>query len=169
MRSFTLRTLWKRPETLRILMARRRWIERLAGIDLGVKGVRRGVAKAAEIAVDAVGGMGGIGIVARARRCPLVRTRRWKSRVVLRRAAMRRLRMRGWKLRLGLVGKRKRLARVLRVRTGSAGGVVVADGGGDVGLRVRRRARLQLRRVLGLRLVAMRMSLVLRLRRLAKR
>jgi len=150
MRSFTLRTSWKKPETLRILMARRRWIERLAGIDLGVKGVRRGVAKAAEIAVDAVGGMGGIGIVARARRCPLVRTRRWKSRVVLRRAAMRRLRMRGWKLRLGLVGKRKRLARVLRVRTGSAGGVVVADGGGDVALRAKARRtqrRMEIRRM----------------------
>ena len=150
MRSFTLRTSWKKPETLRILMARRRWIERLAGIDLGVKGVRRGVAKAAEIAVDAVGGMGGIGIVGRARRCPLVRTRRWKSRVVLRRAAMRRLRMRGWKLRLGLVGKRKRLARVLRVRTGSAGGVVVADGGGDVALRAKARRtqrRMEIRRM----------------------
>ena len=132
------------------MMARRRWIERLAGIDLGVKGVRRGVAKAAEIAVDAVGGMGGIGIVGRARRCPLVRTRRWKSRVVLRRAAMRRLRMRGWKLRLGLVGKRKRLARVLRVRTGSAGGVVVADGGGDVALRAKARRtqrRMEIRRM----------------------
>jgi len=150
MRSFTLRTSWKKPETLRILMARRRWIEHLAGIGLGVKGVRKDVAKAAEIAVDAVGGMGGIGIVGRARRCPLVRTRRWKSRVVLRRAAMRRLRMRGWKLRLGLVGKRKRLARVLRVRTGSAGGVVVADGGGDVALRAKARRtqrRMEIRRM----------------------
>jgi len=151
MRSFTLRTSWKKPETLRILMARRRWIEHLAGIGLGVKGVRKDVAKAAEIAVDAVGGMGGIGIVGRARRCPLVRTRRWKSRVVLRRAAMRRLRMRGWKLRLGLVGKRKRLARVLRVRTGSAGGVVVADGGGDVGLRAKARRMRRLRLRTGMR------------------
>jgi len=63
---------------------------------------------------------------------------------------MRRLRMRGWKLRLGLVGKRKRLARVLRVRTGSAGGVVVADGGGDVALRAKARRtqrRMEIRRM----------------------
>jgi hypothetical protein len=118
-------------------MARRRWIERLGASGLGVKGVRKDVAKAAEIAADAVGGMGGIGIVDRARRCQLERKRRWKSRVVLRRAAMRRLRMRGWMLRLVLVGKRMRLVRVLRVRMDSAGGVGVADGGGDVGLRAK--------------------------------
>ena len=46
--------------------------------------------------------------------------------------------------RLVLVGMRKRLVRVLRVRMDSAGGVGVADGGGDVGLRVRDRVRRRL-------------------------
>jgi hypothetical protein len=57
---------------------------------------------------------------------------------------MRRLRTKVWRLRLGLVGKRKRLVRVLRVRMDSAGGVGVADGGGDAGSRARGR-RMQRR------------------------
>jgi hypothetical protein len=44
-----------------------------------------------------------------------------------------------WMWRLGSVGKRMRLVRVLRVRMDSAGGVGVADGGGDAGWRARDR------------------------------
>jgi hypothetical protein len=43
-----------------------------------------------------------------------------------------------------LVGMRKRLVKVLRERMDSAGGVGVADGGGDVELRARVRLRLRL-------------------------
>ena len=43
-----------------------------------------------------------------------------------------------------LVGMRKRLVRVLRERMVSAGGVGVADGGGDVGLRARARVTRRL-------------------------
>jgi hypothetical protein len=74
MRSFTLRTSWKKPETLRTLRVRRRaaGIVRLAGIGLGVRGVRRVgakvVGKGAESAVDGDVGMGAIGIVDRVRR-----------------------------------------------------------------------------------------------------
>jgi hypothetical protein len=56
-------------------------------------------------------------------------------------------------LRRVLGGTRKRLVRVLRERMVSAGGVDVADGGGDAELRVRLR---RTRRWMGIR----RMSLV---------
>ena len=166
MRSFTLRTSWKRPATLRTLMARPVVRRVLRGaIGLAAKGVGMGAAKA----VDAGGAMGATGIVGAARQCRRVGRRvRWRNIEVPRRAAMLRLRMRCWMWRLGRL-RRMRLVRVLQALMVDADGVGVADGGGDVGLRVRRRARLQLRRVLGRRLVAMRMSLVLRLRRLAKR
>jgi hypothetical protein len=94
MRFFTLRTLWKKPETLRILMVQRR----AAGIvRLGASGlVRKAVVKAGArdvrkdvgMGAGGVGGMGGIGIVDRVRRCRLGRTRRWKRLGVLLLAAM---------------------------------------------------------------------------------
>jgi len=141
MPSFTLRTSWKKPETLQTLMARRRWIVRLAGIGLARKvearGVRKDAAKVVGTGVGGVGAMGGIEIVDRARRCRF-RLRVWrKSLGVLLRRAMRRLRTRCWTRRRVLVGMKKRLVRVLRARMDSAGGVGVADGGGDVALRVR--------------------------------
>jgi hypothetical protein len=57
---------------------------------------------------------------------------------------MLRLRTRCWMLCRVLVGMRKRLVKVLRERMDSAGGVGVADGGGDVELRARVRLRLRL-------------------------
>jgi hypothetical protein len=78
MLSFTLRTSWKKPETLQTLMVRRRvaGIVRPGGIGLvrkaGVKGVRKvaamGVGTGAAIVVVGGGGMDGTGIVDRARR-----------------------------------------------------------------------------------------------------
>ena len=144
MRSFTLRTSWKKPETLRILMARRRWIERLAGIGLVVRGGLKVAVRDVETGADVVGGMGAIGIVDRVRRCRLVRMRRWKRLGVLRRAAMLRWMTRCWMRRRVLVGMRKRLVRVRRERMDSAGGVGVADGGGDAGLRAKARVRRRL-------------------------
>jgi len=142
MRSFTLRTLWKRPETLRTLMARRRvaGIVRLGVSGLGAKDVLRDGVRVAAKAVDAGGAMGAIGIVETVRRCRRIAARRarWKRLGVLLR-----LRMRCW-MRRRVLGKKMRLVRVLRVRMVSAGGVDVADGGVDVGLRVRLRQRRQL-------------------------
>ena len=137
MPSFTLRTSWKRPETLRTLMARRRWIVRLAGIGLVV----RGVAKAAVMGVDADGGMVAIGIVEAVRRCRLAAMRklRWKRLGVLLR-----LRTRCWTRRRVSVGRKKRLVTVHRVRMDRAGGVGVADGGVAAELRVKDRVRRRL-------------------------
>jgi hypothetical protein len=140
-------------------MVRRRWIERLAASGLGVRVARRAVAKVALMAVgkgvDAVGAMGAIGIVERVRRCRLAATRklRWTRLGVLLRAIMLLLTTKCWMQRRVWVGKRKRLVRVLRERMVSAGGVDVADGGGDAELRVRLR---RTRRWMGIR----RMSLV---------
>jgi hypothetical protein len=122
-------------------MARRRWIVRLAGIGLARKvearGVRKDAAKVVGTGVGGVGAMVATGIVDRARRCRF-RLRVWrKSLGVLLRRAMRRLRTRCWTRRRVLAGMKKRLVRVLRARMDSAGGVGVADGGGDVALRVR--------------------------------
>jgi Ribonuclease G/E len=89
------------------------------------------------VGVGGVGAMGGIEIVDRVRRCRF-RLRVWrKSLGVLLRRAMRRLRTRCWTRRRVLAGMKKRLVRVLRARMDSAGGVDVADGGGDVALRAR--------------------------------
>ena len=84
MRSSTLRTSWKKPETLRILMARRRRVAAI--VHLGRSGlvwkvvlrealkdaarvVRKDARKDAAKVVDVAGGMGGIGIVETVRRC----------------------------------------------------------------------------------------------------
>lgn len=83
MRSFTLRTLWKRPATLRTLMARRVVSVRLAEIGRVGKVVEMGVASAGDVG----GAMGatGIGIVvasgvgARLRRRLVRRARHLKS------------------------------------------------------------------------------------------
>jgi hypothetical protein len=73
MRSFTLRTSWKRPETLRTLMAQRA----AASVRRGASGlVARGVARVAVKAVDAGGGMGAIGIAGAVRRCRRLAARR---------------------------------------------------------------------------------------------
>jgi len=151
MRSFTLRTSWKKPETLRTLMARRA----AGSVRLGVSGlVVKDVRKDAAKGVGVGGEMGAIAIVVAVRRCRriAVRRARWKRLGVLLRAAMRRLMMRCWMRRRVRVGMRKRLVRVLRVLMVSVGGVGVADGGVDAELRV----RLRQRRRLGMR----RMSLV---------
>ena len=151
MRSFTLRTSWKKPETLRTLMARRA----AGSVRLGVSGlVVKDVRKDAAKGVGVGGEMGAIAIVVAVRRCRriAVRRARLKRLGVLLRAAMRRLMMRCWMRRRVRVGMRKRLVRVLRVLMVSVGGVGVADGGVDAELRV----RLRQRRRLGMR----RMSLV---------
>jgi len=152
MRSFTLRTSWKKPETLRTLMARRRVVGtvRLGANGLGLRAVVKDEAKG----VGAGGGMVAIAIVVAVRRCRriAVRRARWKRLGVLLRAAMRRLMMRCWMRRRVRVGMRKRSVRVLRVLMVSVGGVGVADGVVDAELRV----RLRQRRRLGMR----RMSLV---------
>jgi hypothetical protein len=111
---------------------------RLGAIGLGVKG--------AESAVDVDVAMGAIGIVGTAKRCRRIAVRRFRFRRlgVLVRAIMLLSTTRCWRLRRVLVGMRKRLARVLRERMGSAGGEGVADGGGDVGLRARARVRHRL-------------------------
>jgi hypothetical protein len=81
MPSFTLRTSWKKPATLRILKALRVWIVRLAGIVRVVRAAVRDVG----MAVDVGGAMGVI--VDRVRRCRLFAMRRvrWRSIAVLRR------------------------------------------------------------------------------------
>ena len=151
MRSFTLRTSWKKPETLRTLMARRA----AGSVRLGVSGlVVKDVRKDAAKGVGVGGEMGAIAIVVAVRRCRriAVRRARLKRLGVLLRAAMRRLMMRCWMRRRVRVGMRKRSVRVLRVLMVSVGGVGVADGVVDAELRV----RLRQRRRLGMR----RMSLV---------
>ena len=72
-----------------------------------------------------------------------MRKLRWKRLGALRRGIMLLLTTRCWMQRRVRV-RRMRLVRVLRVRMVSAGGVDVADGGVDVGLRVRLRQRRQL-------------------------
>jgi hypothetical protein len=115
-------------------MARRR----VAGIvRLGVIGL---VAKVAGMDVVVVGA---IGIVEAVRRCQLARRARWKRLGALLRAAMLPWRMRRW-MRHRVLGKKMRLVRVLLKRMVSAGGVDVADGGGDVGLLARDRVSRRL-------------------------
>jgi hypothetical protein len=103
--------------------------------------VLRGVEKVAAKAVDAGGAMGATGIVGTVRRRLLVRKRRWKRLGVLLQAVMLRLMTRCWMLRRVRMEMRKRLVRAHPVRMDSAGGVGVADGGGDAELRVRLRRR----------------------------
>jgi hypothetical protein len=132
-------------------MARRVAVSVRRGVSgLVVKDAARGVVKVAAMAVDAGGAMGAIGIVGAVRRC------RPAWRVLSKRlGATRRLMTRRWML-CSVREMRKRLVKARRVRMVSAGGVDVADGGGDVALRVRGRAS----RLMGRRLGMRQMSLV---------
>src|SRR6202789_758802 len=115
MRSFTLRTSWKRPERLRTLMAQ--LVERHVRRGASVRGMRlgvKGVAKAVDVD-DAMGGTA-IGVAVRLR-LRLVRRLRWRSTGALHLRTTRRSMQRRVRVRM------RRLARALRGPMVDAGGV----------------------------------------------